>query len=88
MGTLEQCMKLVQSLEQRHQKDVIDVVLVLLLLTLNSFHTWCSGVSIVDFQQANAGWDSFKKLPYSVEIKQVHRTIESTSPTHILKVYT
>ena len=31
------------------------VVLVSLLLTLNIFHT-CSSVSIVNFEQVNAGW--------------------------------
>ena len=35
--------------------DVIDVVMVSLLLTLNNF-THCSGVTIVDFEQVNAGW--------------------------------
>ena len=42
----------------------IGVVLVSLLLTLNIFHT-CSSVSIVNFEQVNAGWgatilESFK----------------------------
>ena len=36
----EQRVKYVQSLQQRHQDDVSDVVLVSLLLTLNRFHTW------------------------------------------------
>ena len=32
------------------------VVLVSLLLTLNIFHTACSSVSIVKFEQVNASW--------------------------------
>ena len=40
-----------------HQKDVNDVVMVFLLLTLNLFHTFFS-VSIADFEQVNitADW--------------------------------
>ena len=33
--------------------EVNDVILVSLLLTLNRFHTHCSGVSFVDFEQVN-----------------------------------
>ena len=36
--TPEQCVKSVQSYQLKHQSDVIDVVLVSLLLTLNRFH--------------------------------------------------
>ena len=38
METLEKGVKYVQ----RHQNEVVDVALVLLLLTLNIFHTFCS----------------------------------------------
>ena len=34
----------------------IGVVLVALLLTLNIFNTFCSGVSIIKFERVNAGW--------------------------------
>ena len=37
-------------------RSVIDVVLVFLFLTLNRF-THCSGVSMVGFEQVNAGWE-------------------------------
>ena len=42
--TPEQYMKSIQSLQQMHQKDVSDIVLTSLLLTLNRFYTlfWCS----------------------------------------------
>ena len=36
--TPEQDVKYVQNKQQKHQNDVIDVVLLSLLLTLNSFH--------------------------------------------------
>ena len=36
----------------KHQNDVIDVVLVFLLLTSNTFHTFFSDY-IVNFEQAN-----------------------------------
>ena len=41
--TLGQSVKYVQSWQQKHQKEVTDVVLVSLFLTLNRFHTllWC-----------------------------------------------
>ena len=44
------------KLTKRHQNNVNNVVLASLLLTLNIFHT-CSSVSIVNFEQVNAGWD-------------------------------
>ena len=40
------------------------VVLVLLLLTLNIFHTPCSSVSIVNFEQVNTDWVSEDDLAY------------------------
>ena len=39
----------------KHQNDVIDVVLVFLLLTLNIFHIFFY-VSIVGFEQVNVSW--------------------------------
>ena len=36
----------------KHQNEVNDVVLVFLLLTLNTFHTFCNA-SIVDCEQVN-----------------------------------
>ena len=39
-------------------KHVDDVVLLFLLLTLNIFHTFFSGVSIVDFEQVNVSWEA------------------------------
>ena len=38
-----------------NNKDPLGVVLVSLLLTLNIF---CSSVSIVNFEQVNAGWEA------------------------------
>ena len=38
METPEKCVKFVQSLQERHQSDVIYVVLVSLLLAMNRFH--------------------------------------------------
>ena len=41
-----------------NNKDANGVVFVSLLLTLNIFHTYlCSSVSIVNFEQVNAGWE-------------------------------
>ena len=40
----------------KHQNNLIDVVLVFLLLTLNRFHTHHSDISLVDYEQVNAGW--------------------------------
>ena len=42
------------KVESRLQYDVVDVVLVFLVLTLNIFQT-CSSVSIVDFDQVITG---------------------------------
>ena len=51
---LERYVKYVQSRQQKHRKNVNDVVLVFLLLTLNIFHTF--KVSIVDFEKVNVSW--------------------------------
>ena len=48
-------MKYVQRLQQKHQNDLIDIVLVFLLLTLNYFISF-SSVSIVDFEEVNVSW--------------------------------
>ena len=40
--------------------NISDVVLVSLMLTLNIIHT--SGVSIVDFEELNAGWEVITRL--------------------------
>ena len=53
METPEQCVSSVQNWHKRHQNNVIDVILVSLLLTLNKFQAG-SNVSIVDFEQVNA----------------------------------
>ena len=42
------------------ERELIDVVLVFLLLTLNNFTTF-SKVSIVDFEQVNAGWEGINQ---------------------------
>ena len=41
------------------QTDIIDVVLVFLLLTLNIFHT-VSSVSIINFEKVNFSWVRIK----------------------------
>ena len=38
-----------------------------LLLTLNRFHTHCSGVSIVDFEQVNAGLEVIFIFTYNIQ---------------------
>ena len=43
MQIQKQCMKHVQSLPKKHQNDVINIILVFWLLTLNWF-TYCSGI--------------------------------------------
>ena len=69
---------------QRHQSDVIDVVLVSLLLTLNKFFTllWCFRI---DFKQRDTDWDikfqglifkevwssRFTKSSYEIELLKV-----------------
>ena len=42
---------------KNHQDNVIDVVLVSLVLTLNADFAQYSGASIVDFKEVNAGWE-------------------------------
>ena len=42
---------------KKHQNDVIGVVLVSLLLTLNIFHAFFLQCFIVDFEQVNACWE-------------------------------
>ena len=56
METSEQCMKSVQSWHG-NQDNVIDVVLVFLLLTLNVDFAQYSGTPIVDFEEVNACWE-------------------------------
>ena len=50
-------LKYVKSQRQKHQNEVTDVVLVLLLLTSNIFHIF-PFVTIVDFEQANVSWEN------------------------------
>ena len=45
--------------------NVIGVVLVFLLLTLNIFHTSFYSFSIVDFEQVNVSWDE-RKLAFKL----------------------
>ena len=40
------------------QNDVSNVVLMYLLLLLNKFPTLLTSVSLVDFEQPNAGWEA------------------------------
>ena len=62
------CSKLtIETLEQG-VKYTNGVVLVSLLLTLNIFHTF-SSVSIVNFEQVNAGWDAFDSLQIALIYK-------------------
>ena len=59
METDKQCVKYIQYKKtelQRHQNDVIDDIMLPLLLTWLDF-THCFGVSIVELEQANAGWE-------------------------------
>ena len=42
-------------MQNMFKNNVIDVVLIILLLTLNIFHTF-SSVSIVNFEQVNVNW--------------------------------
>ena len=46
---------------KKHQKDVIGVVLLFLLLTLTYF-TQFSSASNTDLEQVNVSWVSFSKL--------------------------
>ena len=55
IATLEKGVKCVQSWQEKHQNDVIDVALVFLLLTLTHF-TPFSIVSVVDFEEVNISW--------------------------------
>ena len=48
-------MKFIKISSKKHQKYVIEVLLVSLFLTLTDF-TNCSGISIIDFQQVNVDW--------------------------------
>ena len=54
--TLEKKCEICSKLTIKHQNNVIDVILMFLLLTMNIFHTF-SSVSIVDFEQVNVSWD-------------------------------
>ena len=45
---------IIETLEKGVKWNVIDVVLIFSLLTLNTF----SSVSVVDFEQVNISWDS------------------------------
>ena len=42
---------------KNHQDNVIDVVLVSLVLTLNADFAQYSSAPIVDFKEVNAGWE-------------------------------
>ena len=66
METLEQYVKSVQSLQERHQNDVHDAVMSLLLT-----FTHCSGVFIDDFEQVSASWEHTKS----------HTSLRSMLPT-------
>ena len=55
--TLEKGLTYVQSYQWRYQKDVIEVVLVSSLLTLNYFKSFPS-FPIVDFEQVNICWEN------------------------------
>ena len=62
------------KVNNRHQNDANDVVLVSLLLTLTYF-TPCSSVSIVNFDHVIDGWDSAtleKKLRWEMLGKIPH----------------
>ena len=48
------------------------VVLVSLLLISNIFHTFCSSVPIVNFEQVNAGWVS---VVFPLFIKKVFKSV-------------
>ena len=56
--TLEKSLTYVQSYQWRYQKDVIEVVLVSSLLTLNYFKSFPS-FPIVDFEQVNICWENY-----------------------------
>ena len=64
--TLEKSLKYVQSYQWRYQKDVIEVVLVSSLLTLNYFKSF-SSFPIVDFEQVNIWWENYLTF-YSFDI--------------------
>ena len=49
------------------EKNVNDIVVVFLLLTLNVFHTFFS-VSIVDFEQVSICWVCYEKFPPEEEL--------------------
>ena len=66
-NTRERCeirSKLTITRNNKHENNVIDVVLVFLLLILNIFYTSFSSVSIVNFEQVNVSWDTPLKLLY------------------------
>ena len=46
----------IESEQWKNQNDVINLILVFLLLTLNIFHTF-SNVSIVNFEQVHLNWE-------------------------------
>ena len=64
--TLEKSLTYVQSYQWRYQKDVIEVVLVSSLLTLNYFKSF-SSFPIVDFEQINIWWENYLTF-YSFDI--------------------
>ena len=64
--TLEKGLTYVQSYQWRYQKDVIEVVLVSSLLTLNYFKSFPS-FPIVDFEQVNICWENYLTF-YSFDI--------------------
>ena len=56
--TLGKGLRYIQSKQWRYQKDVIEVVLVSSLLTLNYFKSFPS-FPIVDFEQVNICWENY-----------------------------
>ena len=56
--TLEKSLTYVQSYQWRYQKDVIEVVLVFSLLTVNYFKSSPS-FHLVDFEQVNIYWENY-----------------------------
>ena len=64
--TLEKGLTYVQSYQWRYQKDVIEVVLVSSLLTLNYFKSFPS-FPIVDFEQVKICWENYLTF-YSFDI--------------------
>ena len=60
--------------------NVNDVVLAILLSTLNTFHTFISSVYIVEFEQVNVSWDDISIFSINVVIHQNCRLAFSFVP--------